>query len=112
VDSGNGRNNAYYVTSLDTGEKTRIATLDSGNVTYSRGHLLFVQSNTLMAQPFDVKIVATTGPPRQIATGVLLSPGSMPRFGVFSASPTGALAYVSQDRQVTGPLTVLSNWAP
>src|SRR5688572_6401162 len=36
VSSGNGRNNAYYVTSLDTREKTRIATLDSGNVTYSR----------------------------------------------------------------------------
>jgi len=112
VSSGNGRSNAYYVTSLDTREKTRIATLDSGNVTYSRGHLLFVQSNTLMAQPFDVNIVATTGPPRPIANGVLLSPGSMPRFGVFSASPTGGLVYVSQEGQVTGPLTVLSNWAP
>jgi hypothetical protein len=33
----------------------------------------------------------------------------MPRFGVFSASHTGALAYVSQDGQVYGPLTVLSN---
>jgi serine/threonine protein kinase len=112
VSSGNGRSNAYYVTSLDRQEKTRVATLDSGNVTYSRGHLLFVQSNTLMAQPFDVNIVATTGPPRPIANGVLLSPGSMPRFGVFSASHAGGLAYVSQDGQVNGPLTVLSNWAP
>jgi Tol biopolymer transport system component len=112
VSSGNGRNNAYYVTSLDTQEKTRIATLDSGNVTYSRGHLLFVQSNTLMAQPFDVNIVATTGPARPIASGVLLSSGAMPKFGVFSASQTGGLVYLSQDRDVTGPLTVLSTWAP
>jgi serine/threonine protein kinase len=112
VSSRNGRNNAYYVTSLDTREKARIATLDSGNVTYSRGHLLFVQSNTLMAQPFDVNIVATTGPPRPIANGVLLSPGAMPRFGVFAASQTGGLVYLSQDREVNGPLTVLSNWAP
>ena len=112
VSSGNGRNNAYYVTSLDTREKTRIATLDSGNVTYSRGHLLFVQSNTLMAQPFDVDIVATTGPPRPIATGVLLSPGAMPRFGVFSASQTGGLVYLSQDGDVNGPLTMMSTWAP
>ena len=112
VSSGNGRNNAYYVTSLDTQEKTRIATLDSGNVTYSRGHLLFVQSNTLMAQPFDVNIVATTGPARPIASGVLLSSGAMPKFGVFSASQTGGLVYLSQDRDVNGPLTVLSTWAP
>ena len=110
VSSGNGRDNAYYVTSLDTQEKTRIATLDSGNVTYSRGHLLFVQGNTLMAQPFDVNSVATTGPPRPIAHGVHLSPGAMPRFGVFSASQTGALVYLSQDREVNGPLTVLTGW--
>ena len=65
-----------------------------------------------MAQPFDVNLVATTGPPRPIATGVLLSSGAMPRFGVFSASHTGGLVYLSQDGHVYGPLTVLSTWAP
>jgi hypothetical protein len=85
VSSGNGRNNAYYVTSLDSARENAHRTLDSGNVTYSQGHLLFVQSNTLMAQPFDVNTVATTGPPRPIANGVLLSPGAMPQVRVFSA---------------------------
>ena len=111
VSSGNGRNNSYYVTSLDTREKTLIATVDSGNVTYSRGHLLFMQSNTLMAQPFDVRAVLTTGPARPIATGVLQSPGAMPVFGVFSASQTGRLVYLSQGGDVNGPASVLSNWA-
>ncbi len=62
VTSNNGRNNAYYATSLDTREKKLIATLDAGNVTYSQGHLLFMENHTLMAQPFDVKNLATTGP--------------------------------------------------
>jgi eukaryotic-like serine/threonine-protein kinase len=111
VSSGNGRNNSYYVTSLDTREKTLIATVDSGNVTYSRGHLLFIQSNTLMAQPFDVRAVTTTGAARPIASGVLQSPGAMPVFGVFSASQTGTLVYLSQGGDVNNPATVLSNWA-
>ena len=111
VSSGNGRNNSYYVTSLDTREKTLIATLDSGNVTYSQGHLLFIQGNTLMAQRFDVRAVLTTGPARPIATGVLRSPGAMPVFGVFSASQTGRLVYLAQGGDVSGPASVLSNWA-
>jgi eukaryotic-like serine/threonine-protein kinase len=111
VSSDNGRNNSYYVTSLDWREKKLIATLDSGNVTYSRGHLLFMQSHTLMAQPFDVNDVATTGGARPVATGVLLSPGSLPVFGLFSASQTGRLVYLSQGGDYNDPMTVVSNWA-
>jgi serine/threonine protein kinase len=111
VTSDNGRNNAYYVTAVDSREKKLIATLDAGNVTYAQGHLLFMQNHTLMAQPFDVKNAATTGPPRPIASGVLLSTGSPPVFGVFSASQTGRLVYLSQGGDVNDPMTVLSNWA-
>ena len=53
VTSRNGRSNSYYVTSQDSAGRKLIGTFDSGNVTYSHGHLLFMQSNTLMAQPFD-----------------------------------------------------------
>jgi serine/threonine protein kinase len=111
VTSQNGRNNAYYVTSLDSAERKLIATLDAGNVTYSQGHLLFMQSHTLMAQPFDSKNLTLTGPPRPIASGVLLSTGSPPVFGVFSASQAGRLVYLSQGREYNDPMTVLSNWA-
>lgn len=110
VSSGNSRDNAYYVTSLDNpDEKTLIGKFDSGNVTYSHGHLLFMERNTLMAQPFDIKILATTGPPKAVATGVLRSTGSGPLFGVFSASQSGRLAYLSQGGD-TAPMNLLWDW--
>jgi serine/threonine protein kinase len=111
VSSGNGRNNSYYVTSLDASERKLIATLDAGNVTYSQGHLLFMQNHTLMAQPFDLKNLAIAGSPRPIANGVLLSTGSLPVFGVFSTSQTGRLVYLSQGHDSNDPMTVVSNWA-
>jgi hypothetical protein len=111
VTSRNGRNNSYYVTSLDSSERKLIATFDSGNVAYSRGHLLFMQNHTLMAQPFDHKRVTITGAPRPVANGVLLSPGSLPVFGVFSASQAGRLVYLSEGSGYNDPMTVLSNWA-
>ena len=110
VTSRNGRNNRYYVTSLDSSERKLIATLDSGNVVYAQGHLLFMQNNTLMAQPFDTKTLAVTGPPRPVANGVLLSTGSMPVFGVFSVSQTGRLVYLSQSSDRNAPMTAIANW--
>jgi len=109
VTSSNGRNNRYYVTSLDSSERKLIATLDSGNVVYAQGHLFFMQTNTLMAQPFDTKNLTVTGPPRPITAGVLLSTGSAPVFGVFSVSQAGRLVYLSQGSD-RGPLSVIANW--
>ena len=34
----------------------------------------------------------------------------LPVFGVFSASQTGRLVYLSQGRDDNDPMTVLSNW--
>jgi tRNA A-37 threonylcarbamoyl transferase component Bud32 len=110
VTSGNGRNNRYYVTSLDSSERKLIATLDSGNVVFAQGHLLFMQRNTLMAQPFDTKNLAVTGAPRPVVNGVLLSTGSLPVFGVFSVSQNGRLVYLSQDGDGNAPMTVVANW--
>jgi hypothetical protein len=109
VTSPNGRNNRYYVASLDSSERKLIATLDSGNVVYAQGHLFFMQTNTLMAQPFDTKNLTVTGPPRPIAAGVLLSTGSAPVFGVFSVSQAGRLVYLSQGSD-RGPMSVIANW--
>jgi serine/threonine protein kinase len=111
VTSGNGRNNRYYATSLDSSERKLIATLDSGNVTYSQGHLLFMQNNILIAQPFDVNALAVTGAGKPVASGVLLSTGSPPVFGVFSASQNGTLVYLSQGGDYNDPMTVLADWA-
>jgi eukaryotic-like serine/threonine-protein kinase len=109
VTSSNGRNNRYYVTSLDSSERKLIATLDSGNVVYAQGHLFFMQNNTLMAQPFDTRSLTVTGPPGPIAAGVLLSTGSAPVFGVFSVSRAGRLVYLSQGSD-RGPMSVIANW--
>jgi len=112
VTSSNGRNNAYYVTSLEDGnQKKPIARLNAGNVAYAQGHLLFMQNHTLMAQPFDVNGMATSGTPRPIAEDVLLSTGSPPVFGVFSVSQAGRLVYLSQGGDFNDPMTMLSNWA-
>jgi eukaryotic-like serine/threonine-protein kinase len=110
VTSSNGRNNRYYVTSLDSSERTLIATLDSGNVVYAQGHLLFMQNNTLMAQPFDTKTLTVTGSPRPVAPGVLLSTGSLPVFGVFSVSQSGRLVYLSEGGDRNAPMTVIADW--
>jgi serine/threonine protein kinase len=111
VTSSGGRNNRYYVTSLDSPDRKLIATLHAGNVSYAQGHLLFMQSHTLMAQPFDVNTVTTTGPARPLANSVLLSSGALPVFGVFSASQNGRLVYLSETDDDNAPMTVLSNWA-
>jgi hypothetical protein len=110
VSSGNGRNNSYYVTALGSSERKLIATFDSGNVIYSRGHLLYMQNHAVMAQPFDLKSLEIAGPPRPVANGVLLSTGSPPVFGVFSASQTGRLVYLSQGGDYNDPMTVVANW--
>ena len=111
VNGRNGRNNPYYVTSLDSTERRLIGRFDSGNVIYADGHLLFMQNHTLMSQPFDSKNLTVSGTPRPIAEDVLLSTGVPPVFGVFSASQAGTLAYLSQGGNYNAPMTMLTNWA-
>ena len=88
------------MTSLDSPERKLIATLDAGNVIYSQGHLLFMQGNTLMAQPFDAKSLTVTASKARRRRRSL-STGSPPVFGVFSASQTGRLVYLSQGGGLT-----------
>ena len=98
VTSRNGRNNSYYVTSLDS------ATENSSDARFRQRHLfsrplLFMQNHTLMAQPFDLNRLTITGPPgrSQMAS---FSPGSLPVFGIFSASQTGRIVYLSATRRL------------
>ncbi len=55
----------------------------------------------LTAQPLDTKDLTTTGPPRPVAYGVLLSTGFLPVFGILSASQGGPLVYASQAASAT-----------
>jgi Tol biopolymer transport system component len=57
------------------------------------GHLVYVQSGTLMAVPFDLQRLQVTGPPVPVLDGVL----QLPSTGVaqYSFSSSGSLAYVA-----------------
>jgi serine/threonine protein kinase len=96
VDGGNLRQNEYFLGSLDSMERSLLFRLDSGNVAYSQGHLLFVENETtLMAQPFDLERTTLTGEPVPIAENLRISVGNRPFFGVFSVSQTGVLTYLT-----------------
>jgi len=60
---------------------------------YNSGHLLYVQDgSTLLAQPFDVARAEVRGNPVAVASSV--ASGLVPRWGWFSVSATGVLAYL------------------
>ena len=59
--------NGIYVGSLDSGEPKLISSELSGNVAYASGNLLYVRDRSLMAQPFSVDRLETTGPTVPIA---------------------------------------------
>ena len=67
------------------------------NALYTHGHLVFLFQGTLMAQPFDIERLETTGDAVPLAEDVQTVLGSG-RMGVFSASSGGMLIY----RQAAG----------
>jgi eukaryotic-like serine/threonine-protein kinase len=83
-----------FVGDLDSPGRTKVMTTDSLLVTYAADHLLYLRGTTLVAHPFDAERLTLSGEPKVIADGI----GAVPvaggdRFGVFSASATGVLAY-------------------
>ena len=65
---------------------------------YASGYLLFMRDQTLMAQPFDPRLLELSGEPAPIADGVGINGGT--GRALFTASQTGALVYQSGD--ITG----------
>ena len=85
--------NALRIGSLDNASTPgkEVAEADS-NGQFSQGHLLYLRSGTLMAQPLDVDRLETTGDARAIAEGIptSLQPG---RVAHFTVSASGLLVY-------------------
>jgi Tol biopolymer transport system component len=73
-----------YAGSLDSGEKKRILSETSEAAYAPPGYLLFVRSNTLLAQAFDPTLLQAIGDPVSIADRVVPAPSS--RFAPFSVS--------------------------
>jgi hypothetical protein len=103
------KHNSYYVMSLGSGERQLVLQSEAGNVMYAAGHLLFMDRNNLIAQPFDATRLMVTDRPIAIAQDVRLSDGRPP-FGIFSVSQTGRLAYLPQGGGDV-PMKVVTNWA-
>jgi Tol biopolymer transport system component len=86
-----GASSLMYVGSLDSNDRVEVREA-IGNVSYSRGHLLFVRESTLMAQPFDVQRLTLTGDPLPVADQIQTTFTGIP-VGAFSVSENGVLAY-------------------
>jgi Tol biopolymer transport system component/tRNA A-37 threonylcarbamoyl transferase component Bud32 len=85
--------NGVYVVDLDSKNRKLVVTGDSNAVYSPPGYLLFVREQTLMAQPFDVGKLQTTGDAVPIAEKVDYLSGR--NQNQFSVSQTGVLAYTS-----------------
>ena len=92
-----------YAGSLDSRETHMIGQANS-NAVYASGYLLYLRENTLMAQPFDAKLLTTTGEAVPVAAKIADNSGNA--VGYFTASERGTLAYQS-GVQATQTLTWL-----
>ncbi len=82
--------NAYWIGSIDSNEKKKLAPAQT-LVTYAPpGYLLFVRDRTLVAQPFDAKTLKITGEPVPLAEKIGTDNVGLARFSV---SRNGVLAY-------------------
>ena len=84
-------NNAIYVRSLDSEERTLLLTANSNAVYSPPGYLLYHSWGTLMAQPFDAERIQLTGEPVPIAENVSNNPNT--GRAQFWVSESGVLAY-------------------
>jgi len=98
-------NKAILFTAVTTGATTgthidayvratreRRTVIDAGSVPlYLSGHLLFFRDNSLIAAPFDVNSLATSGPPTTVLEGMALDQLGAPMVAI---SSTGSLAYI------------------
>jgi eukaryotic-like serine/threonine-protein kinase len=80
--------------SLDASVHKELVVPDAMNVSYSRGHVLFLRASTLMAQPFDMRTLSLSGTAFPVAEEVATQPIS-PTDALFAASDTGVLVYQS-----------------
>lgn len=98
-----GRRFLYFARSEGNHEsEVRLASLDDSThqvvmlqtmmVQYASGHILYINQETLFAQPFDLKTGLMSGTPTRVASDLLTVPGAAK--GAFSASDNGILTYL------------------
>ena len=82
---------AIYLGSLDSPKTRSLLPAESQALYAPSGHLLFLRSETLMAQPFDARSLELHGEAFPVADGVMHYPED--GWGEFSVSRDGTLAF-------------------
>jgi Tol biopolymer transport system component len=93
---------AIYLGSLDSPKTWSLLPAESQALYAPSGHLLFLRSQTLMAQPFDARSLELRGEASPVVDGVMQYPET--GWGDFSVSRDGTLAFRrdgSTKRQLT-----------
>jgi Tol biopolymer transport system component len=98
--TGTLRGAILHMGALDSPEVKTVGPT-SYNVVYAGGYLLYLRENTLMAQPFDEKRLATAGEAVPLAEQVR----SVAGVGLFSVSPAGLLVYQQEEAAASWRLT-------
>ena len=86
-----------FVGSLERNEPPVMLLEGTSSAKYANGHVLFVRSGRLMAQPFDLTRLRLAGEPVQLAEGVQEGGGGGGGYsvGAFGVSANGVLVYQS-----------------
>jgi Tol biopolymer transport system component/predicted Ser/Thr protein kinase len=93
--TGGGGNPQIVVYSMKTGERRNL--IQGSYPRYARsGHLVYAQTGTLMAVPFDVGRLQITGTPVPVVDSVFQMPGGATFYAI---SVTGSLVYVPGSAQ-------------
>src|SRR5262249_30240601 len=94
--AGSGLEPVIYAGEIGSRKRTKVISVAS-NVAYGSGHLLYVRGGALLAQPFDPRRLATTGPPVPLVEDVQWDE----RFsrGVFAVSRNGVLVFMTGKAQ-------------
>ena len=91
-----GSKRTVYVADLESSQRLAIANGANSKVEYAApGYLLFARETTLLAQPFSLSRLQTTGDPVVVAEHI--SYQSIDARALYTSSQTGVLAYVPAD---------------
>jgi Tol biopolymer transport system component len=103
VDWSTGPNsapNGIYVGSLNSMESKLISSDVAGNTQFASGRFFYIRDRSLMAQPFDLERLQTTGPAEPIAAQEVEQELALSRAG-FSVSGNGVVVFQSAGDSVS-----------
>jgi eukaryotic-like serine/threonine-protein kinase len=98
--SNSAQKQGIYVGSLSTHESKLISSEIVGNTQFASSRLYYVRDRSLMAQPFDLKRLQTTGPPEAVSRQELEEAPAFSRTG-FSVSDDGVVVFQSATESVS-----------